>query len=191
MNDWKSQLAELYKGYSTQQKNKKGVTHKGDTIENFRGKKGFNDVGIPLSPKAAKKLQRNRTSYSYPAALRRRNERVKKDAEQRWGIKKGVVPAASSSLPSFQERHSNSSSRWKGTFTRTYDDDPPAKTREKEVYTYYDGAHEHEPERITYIYDAKEPAYKAKVIEANGKLKFKNKLEEAIYNHPNYSKQKF
>ena len=39
MKDWKDHLAELYKGYSTQQKNKKGITHKGDTIENFRGKK--------------------------------------------------------------------------------------------------------------------------------------------------------
>ena len=52
MNDWKAKLAELYKGYSTQQKNKKGETHKGDSLENFRGKKGFNDTGIPLSPKA-------------------------------------------------------------------------------------------------------------------------------------------
>ena len=188
MNDWKAKLAELYKGYSTQQKNKKGVTHKGDTIENFRGKKGFNDVGIPLSPKAARKQQRNRTSYSYPAALRRKNEQRKKDAEERWGIKKDV-PAASSSK--FADRHSNVSSRWLSSSMRTYDDDPPI--RRKKIYTYYDGAHEHAAEPITYIYDApkQEPAYKAKVIKADGRIKFKNKLEEAIYNHPNYSKQKF
>ncbi len=78
MNDWKSQLAELYKGYSTQQKNTKGEPHKGDSLENFRGKKGFNDTGIALSPKAAKKQQHNRSSYRYPRHLQRINERRKK-----------------------------------------------------------------------------------------------------------------
>ena len=86
MKDWKDHLAELYKGYSTQQKNKKGETHKGDTIENFRGKKGFNDTGIPLSPKAAKKQQRNRSNYRYPMHLQRINDRRKKEAMSRHGI---------------------------------------------------------------------------------------------------------
>ena len=75
-DDWRVNLKVMVDRLREQQKNKKGVTHKGDTIANFRGKIGFNDVGIPLSPKAAKKQQRNRTSYSYPAALRRRNERA-------------------------------------------------------------------------------------------------------------------
>ena len=189
MNDWKAQLAELYKGYSTQQKNKKGETHKGDTIENFRGKKGFNDVGIPLSPKAAKKQQRNRSNYRYPMHLQRINEQRQKEAEQRWGIKKDV-PAASSSK--YADRHSNRSGRWIPP-TRTYDDAPPAKTSNNH-YEYYSGNYKDDAsERVTYIapYEPPEPAYKAKVITSNGKLKFKNKLEEAIYNHPNYSKQKF
>jgi len=189
MKDWKDHLAELYKGYSTQQKNKKGETHKGDTIENFRGKKGFNDVGIPLSPKAAKKQQHNRASYKYPLHLKRINERRKKDAEDRCGIK--PVPAASSPLPSFQERHSNTSSRWISP-ARSYDDEPTV-TKERK-YSYYGGSlDDAAPEHVTYIapYEPKEPTYKAKVIRANGKLKFKNKLEEEIYNHPNYSKQKF
>jgi hypothetical protein len=188
MNDWKSDLKILADKMREQQKNKKGVTHKGDTIENFRGKKGFNDVGIPLSPKAAKKLQRNRTSYSYPAALRRKNEQRKKDAEQRWGIKKDV-PAASSSK--YADRHSNRSSRWIPP-TRTYDDEPTV-TKERKYSYYGDSLDDAAPERVTYIAppEPKEPAYKAKVIKADGKIKFKNKLEEAIYNHPNYSKQKF
>jgi hypothetical protein len=127
------------------------------------------------------KLQRS-YSATDPAtviqpALRRRNERVKKEAEERWGIKKDV-PAASSSI---NERHSNRSSRWIPP-TRSYDDAPPAKTR-KNHYEYYSGYYEDDaPERVTYVapYESKEPAYKAKVIEADGKLKFKNKLEEAI-----------
>ena len=187
-DDWRKNLKVMADRLREQQKNKKGETHKGDTIENFRGKKGFNDVGIALSPKAARQQQRNRTSYSYPAALRRKNEQRKKDAEERWGIKKDV-PAASSSK--FADRHSNVSSRWLSSSMRTYDDDPPI--RRKKIYTYYDGAQEHATEPVTYFYDApkQEPAYKAKVIKVDGKIKFKNKLEEAIYRHPNYSKQKF
>ena len=165
MNDWKAKLAELYKGYSTQQKNKKGVTHKGDTIENFRGKKGFNDVGIPLSPKAAKKQQRNRSNYRYPMHLQRINEQRKKGAMNRHGIIDTTDPynLNRKKAETFKERHSNTSSRWMP------------------------------PERVTYVApdEPKEPAYKAKVITSNGTLKFKNKLEEAIYRHPNYSKQKF
>ena len=45
MNDWKSQLAELYKGYSTKQKNTKGELNKFDKQENFKGKKG---IGLDL-----------------------------------------------------------------------------------------------------------------------------------------------
>ena len=130
MSDWKSNLKIMADRLREQQKNKKGEPHKGDSIENFRGKKGFNDTGIPLSPKAAKKLQRKRLNYhyKYPMHLQRINECRKKDAEDRWGIKKDV-PAASSS---FKERHSNTSSRWIPP-TRTYDDAP----RKKE-YIYYD-----------------------------------------------------
>jgi len=186
-DDWRANLKILADRMREQQKNKKGVTHKGDTIANFRGKIGFNDVGIPLSPKAAKKQQRNRTSYSYPAALRRRNERAKKDAEERWGVK--PVPAARSSS-SEHHRH-----RWilpERTHRMQPDSDAP-KTKKKH-YEYYSGSYEDDaPERVIYVApdEPKEPVYKAKVIEANGKLKFKNKLEEAIYRHPNYSKQKF
>jgi len=191
MSDWKSNLKIMADRLREQQKNTKGEPHKGDSIENFRGKKGFNDTGIPLSPKAAKKLQRKRLNYhyKYPMHLQRINERRKKDAEDRWGIKKDV-PAASSS---FKERHSNTSSRWMPPERVTYDDAPPAKTR-KIHYEYYSGSYgDDEPERVTYIAppEPKEPAYKAKVIKADGKIKFKNKLEETIYNHPNYSKQKF
>ena len=186
-DDWRVNLKTLADRLREQQKNKKGVSHKGDSLENFRGKKGFNDTGIPLSPKAAKKQQHNRSSYSYPKHLQRINERRKKDAEDRCGIK--PVPAAGSS---FKERHSNTSSRWIPP-TRTYDDAPPAKTSNNH-YEYYSGNYKDDAsERVTYTapYEPPEPAYKAKVITSNGKLKFKNKLEEAIYNHPNYSKQKF
>ena len=167
MEDWQSKLAELYKGYSTQQKNIKGQPHKGDSIENFRGKKGFNDVGIPLSPKAAKKQQRNRSNYKYPMHLQRINERRKKDAEDRWGIK--PVPAARSSI---SERHGNRSSRW-AMPTRSYDDEPTVTKKRK--YSYYgESLEDTEPERVYYVAldEPREPTYKA-----TGKFP---KLDEAI-----------
>jgi len=186
-DDWRKNLKTLADRLREQQKNKKGISHKGDSLENFRGKKGFNDTGIPLSPKAARKQQHNRSSYSYPRHLQRINERRKKDAEDRCEIK--PVPAACSSI---DERHSNTSSRWLPP-TRVYDDEPT--TTKKRKYTYYgETLADDLPREIIYILPPTvkpEPAYKAKVIKADGRIKFKNKLEEAIYNHPNYSKQKF
>jgi len=87
MNDWKAQLAKVYKVYSTQQKNKKGEVNKFDKASNFKGKKGFNDTGIPLTPKAVKKQRKNRAGYRYPMHLQIINERRKKEAADRWGIK--------------------------------------------------------------------------------------------------------
>ena len=58
MADWKNQLKDLYKSYSTNQKNIKGTQHKFDRQVNFRGRLGVNDTGIPLTPKAAKKAKK-------------------------------------------------------------------------------------------------------------------------------------
>lgn len=69
MDDWKDQLKDLYKSYSTNQKNTKGTPHKFDSHTNFRGKFGVNDTGIPLTPKAAKKKMNNRAGYRYPQHL--------------------------------------------------------------------------------------------------------------------------
>ena len=75
MREFNNKLSELYKSLATSQKNTKGDPHKGDSIENFRGKKGVSDVGIPLSPKAAKRKQTNRAGYHYPQHLKNINER--------------------------------------------------------------------------------------------------------------------
>jgi len=179
MNDWKAQLAEIYKSYSTQQKNKKGEDNKFDKEKNFKGKSGFNDTGIPLTPKAANKQRRGRSSYRYPNHLKRINERRQKEARDRWNIKD--VPAAPSPQPADQT--------WIPSPVRR---DTSWATPVKQQTVFYDsnGYSEPKPQPITYVFDKPktEPAYKAKVT-ADGK--FKNKLEESIYNHPNYKKQKF
>ncbi len=84
----KKELSELYKKVATDQKNKKGITHKFDRPEhaNFRGKIGVNDTGIPLTPKAAIKKRNNRAGYHYPQHLKSINERRRKDAMARHGI---------------------------------------------------------------------------------------------------------
>jgi len=186
-DDWRVNLRTLADRLREQQKNTKGDPHKGDSLENFRGKKGFNDTGIPLSPKAAKKQQHNRSSYRYPTHLQRINDRRKKDAMDRHGITDPTDPynlnKKKASLQPAERR--NYSSTW-GV--------PMAPTPREKLYVYYDAPSTTPPEKITYIvpYEPEPaPAYKAKVITTNGKIKFKNKLEEAIYNHPNYSKQKF
>ena len=179
MNDWKAQLAQLYKGLSTQQKNTKGEVNKFDRASNFRGKKGFNDTGIPLTPKAVKKQRKNRAGYRYPMHLQRINERRQKEAKDRWNIKD--VPAALSTQPADQT--------WIPSPVRR---DTSWSTPVKQQTVFYDsnGYNEPAPESVTYVFNKPktEPAYKAKVT-ADGK--FKNKLEETIYNHPNYKKQKF
>ena len=60
MDEFKDQIKDLYKAFSDKQKNTKGTPHKFDSIGNFRGKLGVNDTGIPLTPKAYKKKERNR-----------------------------------------------------------------------------------------------------------------------------------
>ena len=82
------ELSELYKTIATKQKNTKGVTDKFDRPENanFRGKVGYNDTGIPLTPKAAKKQRNNRAGYHYPHHLQVINENRKKAAMDRHGI---------------------------------------------------------------------------------------------------------
>ena len=64
MSDWKQQLEQAYQHISKIKKDTKpsDKTAK-DNLENFRGKKGVNDSGIPLTERANKKLRKNRLNY--------------------------------------------------------------------------------------------------------------------------------
>tara|TARA_B100000315_G_scaffold237968_1_gene255291 strand:- start:9 stop:575 length:567 start_codon:yes stop_codon:yes gene_type:complete len=63
MNDWKKQLKEVAAVMRKQQKNKKTSKSKFDSLENFRGRKGFNDTGIALTQKTIKQQRKNKASY--------------------------------------------------------------------------------------------------------------------------------
>ncbi len=188
MDEWKDQLKDLYKSYSTNQKNIKGTTSKFDTPShaNFRGKIGVNDTGIPLTPKAAKRKQSNRAGYRYPQHLQNINERRRKDAMAKHGITNIEDPYNKMFKdPAQPAARSNRSISWRPPM-----EDTPTVKR-KNIY-YDEWSAPSEPEQIEYILPPeprKQPAYKAKMVKRDSKLQFKNKLEEAIYNHPNYKKQ--
>jgi len=64
MADWKEQLSELYQKHSKNKKDTKpSIKTDKDKLENFRGRKGFNDTGIPLTERAAKQQRKNKLSY--------------------------------------------------------------------------------------------------------------------------------
>ena len=181
------ELSELYKQVATKQKNTKGVPHMGDSLENFRGRKGVSDVGIPLSPKAAKRKQSNRAGYHYPQHLQNINERRRRDAMAKHGITNIEDPFNQKEKKdkTFTQPAANRSVYWRPPM-----DDGPRKKRAN-IY-YDDWSTPAEPVPVEYILPPetkKQPAYKAKMVRRDNTLKFKNKLEEDIYNHPNYKKQ--
>ena len=170
MSDFKDQIKDLYNKFSTQQKNTKGTKSRADTIENFRGKKGFNDTGIALSAKAIVKQRNNRAGYHYPQHLQNINERRKKDAQARHGITDPNNPFnKKETKPSTQpaEIRNNRSNNWSL---------PMTPTPRKKEYVYYDPITPAPKEVINYIIPheprSKEPEYKS-----TGKFP---KVDEAI-----------
>ena len=61
--DWKDDLKVAAALIREQQKNKKRERSKFEDMENFRGRKGFNDTGIPLTERAVKQQRKNKLSY--------------------------------------------------------------------------------------------------------------------------------
>ena len=169
MSEFNKQLSELYRSLATSQKNIKGDPHKGDSMANFRGKKGVSDVGIPLSPKAAKRKQSNRAGYHYPQHLQNINERRRRDAMRRHGITNIEDPFKQNFKASTQPAEQrNYSSTWRPPI-----DDGPKK---KKTYIYYDEySAPTAAEEVTYIWN--EPRKKRSGYKATGKFP---KLDEAI-----------
>ena len=65
MNDWKDQLKEAYQVIRDKKKAEKPDTStKFDSEINFKGRAGFNDTGIPLSPKTIKQKNKNKSMYA-------------------------------------------------------------------------------------------------------------------------------
>ena len=174
MDEFKDQIKDLYKAFSDKQKNTKGTPHKFDSIGNFRGKLGVNDTGIPLTPKAYKKKERNRSNYRYPIHLQNLNERRRKEAMARHGITDIEDPFNKKSKESRASQHAADRNVWntrmpRGNFNIDTPRPPPRK------YNYYGSYNEPEPEQVIYVAPPK--VKKVTTYKLDGRFP---KLDEAI-----------
>lgn len=65
MNDWKQQLKSVYEALRDKQKAAKpDASTKFDREVNYKGRAGYNDVGLPLSPKTIKQKNKNKSMYA-------------------------------------------------------------------------------------------------------------------------------
>ena len=174
MDEFKNQIKDLYKAFSDKQKNTKGTPHKFDSIGNFRGKLGVNDTGIPLTPKAYKKKERNRSNYRYPIHLQNLNERRRKEAMARHGITDIEDPFNKKSKERRASQHAADRNVWntrmpRGNFNIDTPRPPPRK------YNYYGSYNEPEPEQVIYVAPPK--VKKVTTYKLDGRFP---KLDEAI-----------
>ena len=174
MDEFKDQIKDLYKAFSDKQKNTKGTPHKFDSIGNFRGKLGVNDTGIPLTPKAYKKKERNRSNYRYPIHLQNLNERRRKEAMARHGITDIEDPFNKKSKERRASQHAADRNVWntrmpRGNFNIDTPRPPPRK------YKYYGSYNETEPEQVIYVAPPK--VKKVTTYKLDGRFP---KLDEAI-----------
>ena len=174
MDEFKDQIKDLYKAFSDKQKNTKGTPHKFDSIGKFRGKLGVNDTGIPLTPKAYKKKERNRSNYRYPIHLQNLNERRRKEAMARHGITDIEDPFNKKSKERRASQHAADRNVWntrmpRGNFNIDTPRPPPRK------YNYYGSYNEPEPEQVIYVAPPK--VKKVTTYKLDGRFP---KLDEAI-----------
>ena len=150
MDEFKDQIKDLYKAFSDKKKNTKGTPHKFDSIGNFRGKLGVNDTGIPLTPKAYKKKERNRSNYRYPIHLQNLNERRRKEAMARHGITDIEDPFNKKSKERRASQHAADRNVWNTRMPRgNFNIDTPRPPQRK--YNYYGSYNEPEPEQVIYV----------------------------------------
>ena len=97
MNDWKQQLKSIYEALRDKQKAAKPDTStKFDREVNYKGRAGYNDVGIPLSSKTIKQKNKNKSMYAARAKakywsagsqLKNINDKRAADAAAKYGFK--------------------------------------------------------------------------------------------------------
>ena len=87
MADWKNDLRTLADKLRAEQKNKKGVESKFDSVVGYKNKKGFNDTGIPMTARAANNLRKNKAAYKSRyegSTLQQINEERAAAGKERW-----------------------------------------------------------------------------------------------------------
>ena len=187
--DWKDHLKHAYKNLQQDQKNKKGFQSKFDKVRGYKNKLGFNDTGIPLTAKAVKSLRKNKAAYrsSYVGStLQQINEERAAEGKERWKHLRAAPKHSTDANRNRTKDFSVSQMIWRNSATSRVDrKDGFSGKSIFQGYGYSDPLPEESPVTVNYIlpYEKKEPEYKPKVtIDHNGNMKFKNKIDESIYN---------
>jgi hypothetical protein len=167
MNDWKDQLKEAYQVIRDKKKALKPDTStKFDSKINFKGRAGYNDTGIPLSPKTIKQKNKNKSMYAARARAKywAAGSQLKNINDQRAAAAKAKYQQSANQDFKIQEPLDDCRVPYTPVQEPRYS--PPVAR--KKVYNYYDP--------ITFD-DSVEVIPNAQDVEPV----FKNKIEEEIY----------
>ncbi len=190
MTDWKKDLAQLAATVRQEQRAKKPVKNIHDLDENFRGRKGFSDSGIPLTEKTIKAKLKNRASYSRKnyafSRLRFINDSRAESARQKRLEHPEYNKKISAALDHVDMQEA--AAQKKRDIELKWADNKSRPSQQSSFYiggrSYMDDYQEKEVEPVDYIYliEKKEPEYTPQFSkDLNGNKKFKNKVDEEIY----------
>ena len=121
MTNWKTDLKTLADKLRADQKNKKGVQYKFDKVRGYKNKLGFNDTGIPLTPRAAKELRKNKASYRgryIGTTLQQINDERAAAAKERWKHLGKPGSRHSSDKAPTKKEYSSSELMWRSSASR-------------------------------------------------------------------------
>ena len=168
MTNWKTDLKTLADKLRADQKNKKGVQYKFDKVRGYKNKLGFNDTGIPLTPKAAKSLEKNRASYrgrrsNYEGTtLQQINEERAAAAKERWKHLGKPGSRHSPDKAPTKKQYSSSELMWRSSASRVGESSWYNQPTTFKGYGY-DNPSSDEKKEIDYIWV--EPRGKARVAD--------------------------
>ena len=185
--DWKDQLYEVYKVVKDRQKNIRKEPSKFDQHIGRKGMKGFSDSGIPLTDAAAKKQQKNKSSYNsrkgnyhfsklrvindaraevsrkYRMTNPEHAELVKKITEK---VYEESVKQKEEVIKKVSEQTTQRRFRYSPLEDLKFNSPVPRKN-----YNYYDPIVRDDTIEVTPVNDVREPVFKNKIDEAIYKLK--------------------
>ena len=173
MNDWKSQLKELYGNHRKIQKSKRLTKEKSkfDSVVGWKNKKGFSSTGAALTAHAAKQQRKNKATYRYRyhgSRLEQINEQRSKDAAAKHGVKdiSSVQTDSGKPFKAYQsgllDRNTDSSFNIRGAYY------------EIGSVNQEDGSVEIDLDHVRTQSDLHEPRFKSKIEESIYRLKKEN-----------------
>lgn len=167
MNDWKDHLKEAYQVIRDKKKALKPDTStKFDSEINFKGRAGYNDTGIPLSPKTIKQKNKNKSMYAARARAKywAAGSQLKNINDQRAAAAKAKYQQSADQDFEIQDPLDD----YRVPYTPIPEPRYSQPATRNKVYNYYDP--------ITFD-DSVEVIPNAQDVEPV----FKNKIEEEIY----------